>query len=498
MASQSNDSAQRTIHIKHPDRLFIGGEWIVPSTDKKLEVRDSHTENVFLTVADAQVGDIDRAVAAARDAFDNGPWPRMSHHERGVWMNKIADEWDRRTEDLSTNWVMESGVLHAVAKMVPAAFSASFREHAALADTFDWEEKAVSSAGNPSLRVREPVGVVGAIIPWNGALGLMVGKVAPALIAGCTVIIKGSPEAPAAPYILAEICEAIGLPKGVINVVTADREASERLVSHPGVDKISFTGSTATGRRIGAICGERVARLTTELGGKSPAIILDDYDLAMAAGKIVRYAVFITGQVCSSLTRLIVTDKRHDEFAEILAAQFSQIKVGDPFDPSSQMGPLSTERLRDRVLMLIGKGKEEGARLMTGGGRPAHLPHGYYIEPTVFADVDNHSTIAREEIFGPVLSVIRARDEQHAIELANDTIYGLNASVFTNNADKAYTVGRQIRAGTVGHNEFKSDLQVGAGGFKASGIGRKGGIDGLFPYLETKSMIFDTMPSHVG
>ncbi len=490
------DTAERTHPIQNPDRFFIGGDWVAPSGDSKLHVHDSATEDVFLSVAEAEVADVDRAVAAAKEAFDRGPWPRMSHAERAAWMNKLADEWERRGEDIADTWTRESGVLRSISGYA-ASVADVFRYYASLADSFQWEEPTTSQTGQPALLVREPVGVVGAIIPWNGTNGIMAYKVAPALIAGCTVVIKASPEAPASAYILAEICEKIGLPKGVVNVFTADREVSELLVRHPGVDKISFTGSTAAGRRIASICGERIARCTLELGGKSPAVILDDYDLALAAQQISQYAGFLSGQVCSSLTRLIVTRKRHDDFVEALAATFSQVKVGDPFDPESQMGPLAMERQRDRVEGYIAKGKEGGARLATGGGRPSHLNRGYFIEPTVFGNVDNSSTIAREEIFGPVLSVIPADSEEHAIEIANDTIYGLNSAVFTNDPDRAYAVGRQLRAGGVGQNEWKNDMKVGFGGFKQSGIGREGGVEGLHPFLEAKTMIFDTMPSHV-
>ncbi len=486
---------ERTHPISHPDRLFIGGEWVAPSSGSQIRVIDSGNEEVFLTVAEAQAADIDRAVAAAREAFDHGPWPRMSHRERGDWMLKIADEWEQRTDDLADTWTRQSGVLRSRAAGIGAS-AERFRSYSGIADTFPWEEKHTSQTGQPALLVREPVGVVGAIIPWNGSGGL-VSKVASALITGCTVIVKASPEAPAASYILGEIAEKIGLPKGVINIVTADREVSELLVRHPGVDKISFTGSTVAGRRIASICGERIARCTLELGGKSPAIILDDFDLGLAAERIVRHAGNITGQVCSSLTRMIVTRKRHDDFVDALASTFSRIKVGDPFDPESQMGPLAMARQRDRVEGYIAKGKAEGATLATGGGRPSHLNRGYFIEPTVFGNVDNSSAIAQEEIFGPVLSVIPADDEEQAIEIANDTIYGLNSAVFTNDADRAYAVGRRIRAGTVGHNEFRSDFSIAFGGFKQSGIGREGGIEGLHPFLEAKTMIFETMPSHV-
>jgi aldehyde dehydrogenase (NAD+) len=338
--------------------------------------------------------------------------------------------------------------------------------------------------------------VVGAIIPWNAPLSLAVYKIAPALLAGCTAVLKSSPEAPGAAYILAEIAEAIGLPAGVLNVVTADRGVSELLVRDPRIDKIAFTGSTAAGRRIASICGERIARYTLELGGKSAAVILDDADLMQTATTIAGVECVLSGQVCSSLTRLVVSRSRHDEFVEALAGVFSQVRVGDPFDPLTQMGPLAMRRQRDRVEGLIATGVDEGATLVTGGGRPKHLDQGYYIEPTVFGNVDNSSTIAQEEIFGPVLSVIPADDEKQAVRIANDTIYGLNASVFTNDVDRAREVAGQLRSGTVGHNNFRTDFGMAFGGFKQSGIGREGGREGLLPYLETKAVILEGKPAN--
>jgi len=308
-------------------------------------------------------------------------------------------------------------------------------------------------------------------------------------------VLKCSPEAPGEAYVLAEIAQAIGLPAGVLNVVTADREVSELLVRDPRVDKITFTGSTAAGRRIASICGDRIARCTLELGGKSAAVILDDIDIATAAGTLAANECFVSGQVCSSLTRIVVTRNRHDEFVDALTQSFAQVQVGDPFDPQTQMGPLASRRQRDRVEGYIAKGLAEGATLAAGGGRPKHLDRGWYIEPTVFGNVDNSSTIAQEEIFGPVLSVIPADDEQDAIAIANDTIYGLNASVFTNDVDRARDVARQLRSGTVGHNAFRTDFTMAFGGFKQSGIGREGGTEGLLPFLETKSVILEGRPA---
>jgi acyl-CoA reductase-like NAD-dependent aldehyde dehydrogenase len=481
--------------LPHAGQFFIGGDWVDASSKDTIDVIDSSNEEVFLSVAEAKADDMDKAVTAARTAFDRGPWPQMSHKERAGYLRAIAQGIKDRGTDLGLFWPRESGVLYAAAQYAARGAGATFEYYASLADTFAFEEPATPSTGGFGLLVREPVGVVGAIIPWNAPLGLISNKVAPALIAGCTVILKSSPEAPAEGYILGEVAKEVGLPPGVINVVTADREVSELLVRDPRVDKITFTGSTAAGRRIASICGERIARCTLELGGKSAAVILDDMDIATAAKTLARAECMLTGQVCSSLTRIVVTQSRHDEMVEALAGAFSQVRVGDPFDSETQMGPLVAGRQRDRVEGYIAKGKEEGATLVTGGKRPAHLDRGYYIEPTVFANVDNSSTIAQEEIFGPVLSVIPARDEEQAIDIANDTIYGLNASVFTPDVDRARHVAGQLRSGTVGHNAFRTDFGIAFGGFKQSGIGREGGTEGLLPFLETKTVILEGTPA---
>jgi aldehyde dehydrogenase (NAD+) len=481
--------------LRHADRFFIGGEWVLPSSGAKIDVIDSGTEQLFFSVAEARGADISRAVAAARQAFDQGPWPRMSHAERAEHLRAIGAGLKARAEDLGQIWPRESGVLHSIAQYAGVGASGTFDYYAGLAGTFGFEEPATPTGGGAfGLIVREPVGVVGAIIPWNAPLGLISYKVAPALLAGCTVVLKSSPEAPGEGYIVAECAEAAGLPPGVLNVVTADREVSELLVRDPRVDKITFTGSTAAGRRIASLCGERIARCTLELGGKSAAVILDDMDLEAAAGTLAGAECFLSGQVCSSLTRIVVTRRRHDDLVEALAAAFSQIRVGDPFDAAIQMGPLVASRQRDRVEGYIAKGIADGARLAAGGGRPKDLDRGWFIEPTVFGNVDNSSTIAQEEIFGPVLSVIPAEDETHAVAVANDTIYGLNASVFTNDVDRARAVAGQLRSGTVGHNAFRTDFGVAFGGFKQSGIGREGGREGLLPFLEIKTVILESRP----
>jgi aldehyde dehydrogenase (NAD+) len=482
--------------LRHSDRFFIGGDWVQPSTDASIDVIDSASEEVFLSVAEAKEADMSRAVGAAREAFDNGPWPRMSHVQRASYLQAIAAGIRERAADLAQIWPREAGILFSMAQNAPAGTAGTFEFYAGLATTYPFEQPATPTAGGEfGLLVREPVGVVGAIIPWNAPLTLIGVKLAPALLAGCSVILKSSPEAPAEGYILAEIAAAVGLPPGVLNVVTADREVSEQLVRDSRVDKITFTGSTAAGRRIASICGDRIARCTLELGGKSAAVVLDDIDITKAASILSEAERPLTGQRCSSLTRIVVTRRRHDELVDALAEAFSQVRVGDPFDSSSQMGPLAAERQRDRVEEYIAIGKAEGAILATGGGRPSHLERGYYIEPTVFGNVDNSSTIAREEIFGPVLSVIPADDEDQAIAIANDSPYGLNSSVFTDDIDRARYVASRLRAGTVGHNAFRTDFGIAFGGFKQSGIGREGGAEGLHPFLETKTVILEGRPT---
>src|SRR4051812_1549032 len=488
-----------TAPVSHADRFFIGGQWVEPSSDATIDVIDSGTEELYYTIAAAAPDDMSRAVAAARHAFDDGPWPRLSHTERADYLRALGAALQERNDVLGQLWPRESGVLYKTSQYAGRIGSGALASYAALADTFPFEEECPPTTGGAfGLLVREPVGVVGAIIPWNAPVALICHKIGPALLAGCTIVLKSSPEAPGEGLVFAEAAEQIGLPPGVLNVLTADREVSELLVTNPDVDKITFTGSTAAGRRIASLCGERIARCTLELGGKSAAVILDDMDLGVAAKTLAKAECGLNGQVCSSLTRIIVTKDRHDEFVDALTASFGKTRVGDPFDETSQLGPLVSDRQREKVFGLIKQGVDEGATLALGGGRPADLERGYFVEPTVFADVDNHSTIAREEFFGPVLSVIKADDEKDAVRKANDTIYGLNASVFTNDADRARAVAGRLRSGTVGHNNFRTDFGMAFGGFKQSGIGREGGKEGLLPFLETKTVILEERPTAYG
>jgi betaine-aldehyde dehydrogenase len=489
--------SQRPVPLANPGKFFIDGSWVSPSSDRQIEVIAPATEQLYVRVAAAQEEDINRAVGAARAAFDHGPWPRMSHAERAVYLSAIGDELNKRVGDVAAIWPNEMGILHSMAQAYAEGMGGVYKFHAGLAKSFSFEEEHRTFSGaKHGFLVREAVGVVGAIIPWNGPIALIALKLAPALLAGCTVILKASPEAPGHALIMAEIAEAVKLPKGVLNVVTAERTASEALVRHPGVDKIAFTGSSATGRNIAAIAGARMARFTLELGGKSAAVVLDDYDVETAAKSIAGNATDMTGQVCASLTRMVISKSRHDRLVDALSSSFSKIVVGDPFDAATQMGPLATGRQRDIVERYIAKGKSDGFTLATGGRRPPHLSRGFFVEPTVFGNDDNHSSIAREEIFGPVLVVIPARSDEEAVDIANDSPYGLNASVFTNDVDRAYAVARRLRTGTVGHNALRMDFTIAFGGFKQSGVGREGGLEGLRPYLESKTVLLDGMPSH--
>ncbi|HEF4732255.1 aldehyde dehydrogenase [Burkholderia multivorans] len=482
-----------SLNMPHADRLYIGGRWVAPASTETCAVLNCATEDVVAHAAMANEADVDAAVRAARDAFDRGPWPHLSPAERGAFLEKIAARLEALNDDFARGWSIESGVLYRIAKPRIGLFlSGAFRQYAAMAHSYPFVAPARAVTGHQAYRVQEPVGVVAVIVPWNGPAGLLAYKIAPALLAGCTVVIKNSPETPSSGHLFAQICDEVGLPPGVVNMLTADRTVSESLVRHPGVDKITFTGSTGAGRRIGAVAAERVARVTLELGGKSPAVVLDDYDVEAAAKVLgAPYFSYLSGQVCHSLTRIIVPRAKHDRMVDALVEAARGMVLGDPLDDATSMGPLATAAQRDVVERLVAQGVSDGARLAIGGKRPAHLTRGFFFEPTVFANVDNRSRIAQNELFGPVLSVIPADSEQHAIEMANDTIFGLNAAVFTHDTERALRVARRLRAGSVGHNASRTDFSIGFGGFKQSGVGREGGTGGLEAFLESKTVVLD-------
>lgn len=480
------------IHIRHRDQLFIGGQWVAPRDGGRIELVNPATEESIGSVAEAREADMDAAVHAARKAFDEGPWPRMSHVERAGFITALAQRLEARHGELAAAWTQQMGGLASFAPNVTFGGTMQFKYFAGLASTYPFETRQPASMGpGNTIVVREPVGVVAAIAPWNAPYAIMAQKLAPALVAGCTVVMKPAPETPLEAYIIAECAEEVGLPPGVLNLVPAQREASDHLVCNPGVDKVGFTGSTAAGRRIGSVCGERIARVTLELGGKSAAIVLDDFPIEQAAGILTGTICTMSGQVCATLSRVIVSRARYAQLAEAIVAAMAGIRVGDPEDPHSQMGPLAMQRQLARVQGYVAKGVEQGATLACGGRQPAHMRKGYYFEPTLFTEVDNRMVIAQEEIFGPVICLIAADDEADAIRIANDSIYGLNGAVFTLDADKAYRVGRQLRSGCVGHNGLRMDFMAPYGGFKQSGIGREGGPENFQAYTETKTIITD-------
>jgi len=485
------------VNIANPEKLFIGGRWVEPKAGGRIEVVSPHTEQVCAVVAEAGEADMDAAVAAAREAFDRGPWPRMAPSERAAAMRRMADILESRHPELIAAIIAQIGALAGMAHGMTPTGTRHYRTFADMGDTFEWDKvgPAPTVPGHIAHVVREAVGVVAAIAPWNAPYATMSQKVAPALIAGCTVIVKPSPETPLEAYIIAEAAEAAGLPPGVVNLVPSDRGAADYLVRNPGVDKISFTGSTAAGKRIASVAGERIARVTLELGGKSPAILMDDYPTEAAAKVLGRTITMHTGQICATLSRAIVPEHRYEEVADAIANEMKQVKVGSPLDPETEMGPIAMKRQLERVESYVQAGIDEGAKLVTGGRRPAHLNRGYYYEPTLFTNVSNDMKIAREEIFGPVLALIPCRDLEHAIEIANDTSYGLNSAVLSNDGKAVYDVGRRLRAGNVGHNGLKADFDLPFGGFKQSGLGREGAnVEGLMPYIETKTMLIEVAP----
>jgi betaine-aldehyde dehydrogenase len=475
--------------MKSYDRLFIGGEWVEPSSSSTFDVVSPTTEQLVGRVPEAQVADIDRAVAAARSAFDNGPWPHMAPAERGAILTKVADAIRNDMQGISELISNEMGSPVSWGTMAQVlAPSMILDYYAGLGSTFGFDTVKDGLLG-PVLVSKEPVGVVAAITPWNVPLFLACAKLGPALLSGSTVVFKPAPETPLDANLLAELFIDAGLPAGVLNVVPAGREVGEHLVNHPGVDKVSFTGSTVAGRKIGAACGANLKRVSLELGGKSAAILLDDVDLAVSIPLMLPNAIMNNGEACISLTRILAPRDRYTEVTEALVEQVRAMKVGDALDPATEVGPLVAERQRDRVENYIRIGQEEGAKIAVGGGRPAGLDTGWFVEPTVFIDVDNSMRIAQEEIFGPVLSVIPYDGDAEAVRIANDSEYGLCGAVFSGDNDRGLDVARQVRTGTyMVNSNIPIDFSSPFGGYKASGLGREFGEDGLELFLEKKTI----------
>ncbi|MGA7419696.1 MAG: aldehyde dehydrogenase [Acidimicrobiales bacterium] len=475
--------------MKSYDRLYIGGEWVEPSSSSTIDVVSPTTEEVIGRVPEAKDADIDRAVASAKDAFEYGPWPRMTPSERAAVLSKAAEAIRNDMQgiaELISNEMGSPVSWGLLAQVLAPTMILDY--YAGLASTFEFDTIKDGLLG-PVLVAKEPVGVVAAITPWNVPLFLAAAKLAPALLSGSTVVFKPAPETPLDANLLAEILETAGLPKGVLSVVPAGREVGEHLVNHPAVNKVSFTGSSVAGKKIGAACGANLKRFSLELGGKSAAILLDDVNLAEALPLMMPNAIMNNGEACISLTRILAPRHRYQEVTEALVDQMQGMKVGDALDPATEVGPLVAERQRDRVENYIKIGQDEGAKVALGGGRPEGLDRGWFVEPTVFVDVDNSMRIAQEEIFGPVLSVIPYDSDDDAVSIANDSDYGLCGGVFTADNDRGLGVARRVRTGTYMVNSSTPiDFSSPFGGYKESGMGREFGEDGLELFLEKKTI----------
>jgi aldehyde dehydrogenase (NAD+) len=471
--------------------LFIGGQWVESTSKERLEVVSPSSEAVVGEVPLATNADMDRAVAAARKAFDEGPWPRMRPSERADVLARAAEELRKRAPDIAFTTLEEMGCpVSQAARAQTGLVAPTFDYYADLIRTFEFERKVIVGE-RAGLVAQQPIGVVGAIVAWNAPVLLSAWKVAPALAAGCTIVIKPPPEAPLSNFVLAEALQAAGVPDGVVSVVPGGRELGEYLVQHPDVDKIAFTGSTGAGMRIMAACAEQMKRVSLELGGKSAAIVLDDADMATVIPNVVRGGVHLSGQFCGAQSRILIPRARYAELAELAVKVAASVVVGDPHDPTTTVGPLVAERQRARVEGLIQQAVSEGARVLIGGGRPAHLSKGWYVQPTILADVENSMTIAQEEVFGPVLCLIAHDGDDDAVRIANASRYGLAGGVWSGSDQRALDVARRLRTGSVTVNGTPAPFpHVPFGGLKQSGLGRELGPDGLNSYLEPKSMGF--------
>ena len=470
------------------DELFVGGSWRKPANPRQLDVISPHSEEPIGHVQVASPEDVDAAVAVARRAFDHGPWPRLAHAERMAKIEELAAIYAGNTDEMADLITDEMGSPRSFSRLGQAAAAAAMIHLTlAAARDFPWVERRRGALGEVHLH-RAPVGVVGAIVPWNVPQFLIMPKLIPALIAGCTVIIKPAPETPLDALWLAEMIEQVGLPEGVVAVLPGGTDVGEALVRHPGVDKISFTGSSAVGRRIATICGEQLKRVSLELGGKSAAIILDDADVGKTVAGLKSAALMNNGQACVAQTRILVSERRHDEVVDALAEMMSALHVGDPTDEATDIGPLFAQRHQRQVQEYIRSGQSQGARMVLGGAEPA-AERGWYVRPTLFTDASNDMRIAREEIFGPVLTVLRYRDEEDAIRIANESDYGLAGSVWTADIAHGLEIAASVRTGTYGINMYTLDIGAPFGGFKQSGIGREFGTEGLDEYIELQTVV---------
>ena len=466
------------------DSFYINGQWVKASSSETIAVTTSGTGEIYATIPVGTVAEANSAVEAAAAAFTS--WTNTSPKERGEFLTRISEKLAERADDIALCIANEVGMPLALAKGIQAGIpTATFADMGERAKNFEWEEE----IGNSTI-VREAAGVVAAITPWNYPLHQIANKVAAALAAGCTVVLKPSEVAPINAFILAEIINEVGLPKGVFNLITGTGPVvGEAIVAHPKTDMISFTGSTRAGKRVMEIAAQMVKRFSLELGGKSANIILDDADLTKAVPDGIFKCYLNSGQTCSALTRMLVPRSKLAEVEDIAVAAAAGFQPGDPITGGTLIGPLVSEAQQMRVRDYINKGIDEGARLLIGGTeQPEGLPRGHYVQPTIFSNVSNSMTIAQEEIFGPVLSIIPYDTEEEAVAIANDSLYGLAGGVWAGTQEKAFEVARKIRTGQVEINGGNFNIFAPFGGYKQSGIGRELGKFGFEDFLEIKSI----------